>query len=29
MVIGAINVWNRIAVGTRKKHPVDATAQAA
>ncbi|RDV01862.1 carboxymuconolactone decarboxylase family protein [Undibacter mobilis] len=29
MVIGAINVWNRIAVGTRKKHPVDAAAKAA
>lgn len=29
MVIGAINVWNRIAVGTRKKHPVDASAKAA
>lgn len=29
MVIGAINVWNRIAVGTRKKHPVDAEAKAA
>jgi len=29
MVIGAINMWNRIAVGTRKKHPVDAQAQAA
>jgi AhpD family alkylhydroperoxidase len=29
MVIGAINAWNRIAVGTRKKHPVDAVAEAA
>ena len=29
MVIGAINAWNRIAVGTRKKHPVDAVANAA
>lgn len=29
MVIGAINVWNRIAVGTRKQHPVDAAAKAA
>jgi AhpD family alkylhydroperoxidase len=29
MVIGAINAWNRIAVGTRKKHPVDAVAKAA
>ena len=29
MVIGAINMWNRIAVGTRKKHPVDAAAKAA
>lgn len=29
LVIGAINVWNRIAVGTRKKHPVDAAAKAA
>lgn len=29
MVIGAINMWNRIAVGTRKKHPVDAPAKAA
>ena len=29
MVIGAINMWNRIAVGTRKKHPVDAEARAA
>src|SRR3569833_28692 len=29
MVIGAINVWNRIAVGTRKKHPVAAAANAA
>ena len=29
MVIGAINVWNRIAVGTRKKHPVAAAAKAA
>lgn len=29
MVIGAINVWNRIAVGTRKQHPVDAPAVAA
>jgi AhpD family alkylhydroperoxidase len=29
MVIGAINIWNRIAVGTRKKHPVDAAAKAA
>ncbi|MFA6267158.1 MAG: carboxymuconolactone decarboxylase family protein [Pseudolabrys sp.] len=29
VVIGAINVWNRIAVGTRKKHPVDAEAKAA
>ena len=29
MVIGAINMWNRIAVATRKQHPVDATAKAA
>lgn len=29
MVIGAINVWNRIAVGTRKQHPVDTEAKAA
>ena len=29
MVIGVINVWNRIAVGTRKQHPVDAAAKAA
>lgn len=29
LVIGAINVWNRIAIGTRKKHPVDAAAKAA
>ncbi|WP_137045125.1 carboxymuconolactone decarboxylase family protein [Pseudolabrys sp. FHR47] len=29
MVIGAINAWNRIAVGTRKKHPVEAPAKAA
>lgn len=29
MVIGTINIWNRIAVGTRKKHPVDAGAKAA
>lgn len=29
MLIGAINIWNRIAVGSRKKHPVDATAKAA
>jgi alkylhydroperoxidase family enzyme len=29
MVIGAINMWNRIAVGTRKQHPVDAAAKAA
>jgi AhpD family alkylhydroperoxidase len=29
MVIGAINMWNRIAVGTRKQHPVDAGAKAA
>lgn len=29
MVIGAINAWNRIAIGTRKKHPVDAVAKAA
>ncbi|MEJ2626276.1 MAG: carboxymuconolactone decarboxylase family protein [Pseudolabrys sp.] len=29
MVIGAINIWNRIAVGSRKKHPVDAAAKAA
>jgi AhpD family alkylhydroperoxidase len=28
-VIGAINVWNRIAVGSRLKHPVDASAKAA
>lgn len=29
MVIGAINMWNRIAVGTRKQHPVDVGAKAA
>ncbi len=29
LVIGAINVWNRIAVGTRMKHKVDAAAKAA
>jgi len=29
MLIGTINVWNRIAVGTRKPHPVDAQAKAA
>jgi AhpD family alkylhydroperoxidase len=29
MAIGSINIWNRIAVGTRKKHPVDAAAKAA
>jgi AhpD family alkylhydroperoxidase len=29
VVISAINVWNRIAVGTRMHHPVDAGAKAA
>ncbi len=29
VVIGTINVWNRIAVGTRIVHPVDAVAKAA
>ena len=29
VVIGTINVWNRIAVGTRMNHPVDASAKAA
>jgi AhpD family alkylhydroperoxidase len=29
VVIGTINVWNRIAVGTRMHHPVDAGAKAA
>ena len=29
VTIGAINVWNRLAVGFRSQHPVDATAQAA
>lgn len=29
MVIGAINIWNRIAVGTRKQHPLDTAARAA
>jgi AhpD family alkylhydroperoxidase len=29
VVIGTINVWNRIAVGTRMSHPVDASAKAA
>jgi AhpD family alkylhydroperoxidase len=29
MVVGAINIWNRIAVGTRKKHPVDIESKAA
>ena len=27
--IGAINIWNRLAVGFRSQHPVDATAKAA
>jgi alkylhydroperoxidase family enzyme len=29
VIIGTINVWNRIAVGTRMPHPVDAGAKAA
>jgi len=29
VAIGAINVWNRIAVGFRAQHPVDAPAKAA
>jgi AhpD family alkylhydroperoxidase len=29
VVIGAINVWNRVAVGFRSQHPVDAPARAA
>jgi AhpD family alkylhydroperoxidase len=29
VAIGVINVWNRIAVGLRTQHPVDATARAA
>lgn len=29
MAIGVINVWNRVAVGFRSQHPVDAPAKAA
>jgi AhpD family alkylhydroperoxidase len=29
VAIGTINVWNRIAVGSRMRHPVDADAKAA
>jgi len=29
LAIGTINTWNRIAVGFRSQHPVDATAKAA
>ena len=29
IAIGAINIWNRIAVGFRFQHPVDHTAKAA
>ncbi len=29
MAIGVINVWNRVAVGFRSQHPVDASAKAA
>ncbi|MGF6172858.1 carboxymuconolactone decarboxylase family protein [Ensifer sp. 4252] len=29
MAIGVINVWNRVAVGLRSQHPVDAPAKAA
>jgi alkylhydroperoxidase family enzyme len=29
VAIGAINTWNRIAVGFRSQHPVDAAAKAA
>jgi AhpD family alkylhydroperoxidase len=29
VMIGTINVWNRIAVGTRMRHPVEAGAKAA
>lgn len=29
VAIGAINMWNRIAVGARTQHPVDAVAKAA
>ena len=29
VAIGVINVWNRIAVGLRTQHPVDAAARAA
>lgn len=29
VIIGTINVWNRIAVGTRMSHPVDDSAKAA
>ena len=29
VAIGVINVWNRIAVGLRTQHPVDAAAKAA
>jgi hypothetical protein len=29
LAIGAINTWNRLQVGFRASHPVDATAHAA
>jgi hypothetical protein len=29
VAIGAINIWNRLAVGFRSQHPVDAPSQAA
>jgi hypothetical protein len=29
VAIGAINVWNRLAVGFRSQHPLDAATKAA
>ena len=29
VAIGAINIWNRLAVGFRSQHPIDKPAQAA
>jgi alkylhydroperoxidase family enzyme len=29
VAIGAINIWNRLAVGFRSQHPIDAVTKAA